>query len=241
MLTDVPSHALPRWEDRTTRYAVRWRDAFDDAATPFLATNVVVLDIGSGRQPTISPEDRPAACRYVGFDISEGELELAGEDAYDGIVVGDIAKHDPSLAGRFDLALSWQVLEHVRPVDRAFANIYSYLRPGGVVVAQLSGKFSLFAFANQLVPRSVGLRLLHRLLGRDARTVFPAYYHRCYATALERTLIDWSDVRIVPRFRGASYFTFSPTVQELYLRYEDWAMRGGRDNLATHYLVVAKK
>ena len=241
MLTDAPSRALPRRDDRTKRYEVRWRDAFDDAVRPFLAANVAVLDIGSGRQPTISSEDRPAACRYVGLDISERELQLAGEDAYDGIVVGDIATHDPSLAQRFDVALSWQVLEHVKPLDRALANVHSYLRPGGVLIAQLSGKFSAFAVLNQLLPRSLGVGLMHRLLSRDARTVFPAYYHRCYATALARTLAGWSYVRILPRFRGAGYFTFSKTAQGLYLRYEDWAIRSSRDNLATHYLVVAQK
>lgn len=241
MLADVRSRALARREDWTGRYAVRWRDAFDDAARPFLAPNVAVLDIGSGRQPTISLEDRPPACRYLGLDISECELQLAGEDAYDGIVVGDITTHDPSLAQRFDVALSWQVLEHVRPLDHALDNIYSYLRPGGVFVGQLSGKFSAFALVNQVVPRTLGLRSLDRLLRREPTTVFPAWYDRCYATALARLLANWSEFRIVPRFRGADYFSFSRPLQRLYVRYEDWALRSGRDNLATHYLLVARR
>lgn len=229
------------YEDRSRRYEARWRDAFDNAVDPFLVTNVAVLDIGSGREPSISAAARPRGCHYVGLDVSERELRLAGDDAYDEIVVADITTPDPGLAQRFDLALSWQVLEHVRPLDRAFANIHSYLRPGGVVVAQLSGKFSAFAVLNQLIPNRVGVRLLDRLLGRDPGTVFPAYYDRCYASALARMLAGWSDVRIVPRFGGANYFAFSQTGQRLYLRYEDWAMRSGRENLATHYLVVVRK
>ncbi len=229
------------YEGRSRRYEARWRDAFDDALGPFLTTNSVVLDIGSGREPSISAADRPKGCHYVGLDVSERELLLAGDDAYNEIVVTDIATPDPSLAQRFDLALSWQVLEHVRPLDRTFANIHSYLRPGGVLVAQLSGKFSAFAVINQLVPHRVGVGLLRRLLARDVSTVFPAYYDRCYASALARVLAGWSDVSIVPRFYGACYFGFSRTVQRLYLRYEDWAMRSGRENLATHYLVVARK
>jgi SAM-dependent methyltransferase len=228
-------------EGQSRRYDARWRDAYDDAVAPFLRANVAVLDIGPGRQPTISVADRPTGCHYVGLDISEHELRFAGEDAYDEIVVADIATPDPSLSQQFDLALSWQVLEHVKPLDRTFANIHLYLRPGGVVVAQLSGKFSAFALINQLIPRRVGVRFLDRLLGRDAGTVFPAFYDRCYASALARILVGWSEVRIVPRFRGAGYFAFSRTVQRLYLRYEDWAMRSGHENLATHYLVVARK
>lgn len=235
------NRAPPRCDDRVTRYAVRWRDAFDGAVDPFLAANVVVLDIGSGCHPTLAPGDRPRGCRYVGLDISERELRRAGGDAYDEIVVGDIVTPDPRLVDRFDLALSWQVFEHVRPLDRALSNIYSYLRPGGILVAQLSGKFSAFAVANQLIPTSIGTRFLDRLLSRDTATVFPAHYHRCYATALARTLASWSDFRIMPRFRGASYFAFSRTVQRLYLRYEDSVMQSGHDNLATHYIVVAQK
>jgi SAM-dependent methyltransferase len=229
------------FEERSTRYEARWRDLFDEAISPFLRANVAVLDVGSGRSPTVGVSDRPTGCSYVGLDVSESELRLADQDAYDEIVVADVTTPDPTLASRFDLALSWQVFEHVRSLDRAFENIHSYLRPGGAVVAQLSGKFSAFALLNQLIPSRVATSLLACLLDRDPSTVFPAYYHHCYSSALERMLAGWSDVRIVPRFCGAGYFGFSRTSRRIYLKYEDWAMRSGHVNLATHYLIVAQK
>jgi SAM-dependent methyltransferase len=237
---DVKNHAREGRRTAVSYYTDPWRDAFDDATAPFLVPNVQVLDIGAGREPTIRTDDRPAGCRYVGLDISETELRFASDDAYDEIVVGDVARRNSSLSERFDLAVSWDVLEHVKPLDFAVANVHSYLRPGGVFVAQFAGKFSVFALLNQLVPRRVGLRLLHQLLGRD-EVPFPAYYHSCYASALERMLINWSDFRIIPRFRGADYFAFSRRAQHLYVRYEDWALRSGRANLATHYLLTAQK
>lgn len=238
---DVMNHAPARRGSRPSWYKSAWREAFDEATAPFLTANVAVLDIGSGRKPTIAAADRPPGCRYVGLDISSSELRLVGAGAYDKIVVRDIATCDKRLAGQFDLALSWQVFEHVKPLDRAIENIYSYLRPGGALVALLSGRFSAFALVNQLVPRTLGLRSLDRLLRRELETVFPAHYDGCYASALASMFSGWSDVRITPRFRGADYFSFSRRLQAIYVRYEDWAARSGRDNLATHYLLVARK
>ncbi len=229
------------FQDRATRYETRWREAFDEAVDPLLVRGASVLDIGSGRAPTIAASRRPDDCLYVGLDVSESELLHAGYDAYDEIVVLDIATPTPALIGRFDLAVSWQVLEHVKPLDRAFANIYSYLRPAGTLVAQLSGKFSVFALINRFTPRGLSIPLLERLTHRHPQTVYPAYYDECYADALRRMLDQWSEVSIIPRFRGASYFEFSRPVQRLYLRYEDWTIRAGHENLATHYLVVARK
>jgi SAM-dependent methyltransferase len=227
--------------DLPARYSAVWRDEFDAALEEFLAPNISVLDIGAGRTPTIAPQDRPSGCYYVGLDISSSELGLAGENAYDEVLVADIATSPPSTPGAFDLAVSWQALEHVKPLARALANIHGCLRPGGALVAQVSGKFSVFAVANQLLPGRVGDWALRSLLNRDPETVFPAHYDRCYATALAKVLAGWSDVRIVPRFRGAGYLAFSDSLERVYLRYEDWAMRSRHVNLATHYLVVATK
>ena len=223
------------------RYNAVWRDEFDAAVEAFLVPNVSVLDIGAGRTPAIAPQDRPSGCHYVGLDVSESELGLADESAYDELIVADIAASSPSRREAFDVAVSWQALEHVKPLERALENIHCYLRPGGALVVQVSGKFSMFAVANRVLPGRVGDWALRRLLDRDPETVFPAYYDRCYATALAKLLADWSDVRIIPRFRGAGYLAFSDLLERLYLSYEDWAMRSRHMNLATHYLVVARK
>jgi SAM-dependent methyltransferase len=223
------------------RYHEAWRDDFDAAVEDLLVPNVRVLDIGAGRTPAIAPQDRPSGCHYVGLDSSGSELSLAGESAYDEVIVADIAVSSPSRPEAFDVAVSWQALEHVKPLERAVANIHDYLRPGGALVAQVSGKFSVFAVANRLLPGRVGTAALRTLLRRDPETVFPAYYDRCYATALARVFAAWSSVRIVPRYRGAVYLAFSDSLERLYLRYEDWALRSRHENLATHYLVVATK
>ncbi|MGH2559517.1 MAG: class I SAM-dependent methyltransferase [Thermomicrobiales bacterium] len=228
--------------DRPTlpdRYHQPWRGPFDSRIEAALHPGIHILDVGAGRNPTIGPPARPPACHYAGLDVSPNELEAAGPGAYNETWVQDAARRVPELEGRFDLIVSWQVLEHVRPLDAVFANLHAYLRPGGRVVAMLSGKFSAFSVINTVVPQPVGIWAMHRLLGRDPASVFPAYYDRCWHGAIARVLTDWSEVEVVPCYVGAVYFSFSGLLQRCYLAYEEWAVRNAHHNLATHYLISA--
>jgi hypothetical protein len=78
---------------------------------------------------------------------------------------------------------------------------------------------------------------MQRFLGRDPESVFPAWYDRCYYSALARMAEHWSAWEVVPRYRGTGYLSFAPVLQRAYLVYENWAERSGHPNLATHYLV----
>jgi SAM-dependent methyltransferase len=177
----------------------------------------------------------------VGLDVSADELARAPDGWYDEILVSDVAKRLPRLSDQFDLAVSWQVLEHVKPLNAALENIRSYLRPGGRFVATLSGRFSAFGLLNQVVPEHWGAIAMQRLLGRRPETVFPAYYDKCWHGALKKLLTDWGRVEIVPYFIGAGYFSFSKVLLRLYLGYENWACKHRHANLATHYLIDAIK
>jgi SAM-dependent methyltransferase len=221
------------------RYDEGWTPPFEDRVRRVLRPDIVILDVGAGRQPTIPPEGRPPRCRYVGLDISAAELAAAPPGSYDETWVADTTKHLPQLDGRFDRIVSWQVLEHVKPIEDAFDNFWKYLRPSGRFIGQFSGTFSCFGLANKILPHTVTVMLLHRLGQRDPATVFPAYYHRCWDSALRRVLSSWSQVEIVPRYIGAQYLGALPPIQWLYLRYEGWALRTRRRNLATHYIIDA--
>jgi SAM-dependent methyltransferase len=173
--------------------------------------------------------------------VSPEELNKAPEGCYSETVVSDVALRVPELSGQFDLVLSWQVLEHVKPLEAALENVRAYLRPGGRFVATLSGRFSAFGLLNQVIPEHWGIKAMHRLLGRRPETVFRAYYDRCWYSALTELLKPWSRAEIVPSFIGASYFSFSERLSRAYLRYENWACERQYANLATHYLIDAVK
>ena len=223
------------------RYIEPWVQAWDVRVARELRPGIRILDVGSGRRPALPREHRPPDCTYVGLDMSLQELMAAPPGSYDQTVASDVLTFRPELAGRFDLVLSWQVLEHVKPLGQAFENIRLYLAPGGAFLAQLSGKFSVFALVNQLFPHRLSRWALKTFLGRDPATVFPAHYDQCWYGALIRMTSGWSDVEVLPRYRGSGYLRFLRVLELGYLRYEDWSIEHGNHNLATHYLISARR
>lgn len=223
-----------------SRYAEEWRAPYDARVAAYLSEGARMLDVGAGWKPSVAPSDRPADCWYVGLDVSRVELERAPSGSYSDVVASDIcSERVQNLQGSFDLVLSCQVLEHVRRLQPAIDNLRFYLRPGGRFLAFFSGTFSAFGLVNRVLPHRISQWLMRSLLSRPADTMFPAYYDRCWASALERVFDDWSEVEITPRWFGAPYFAWSRPFQAIYVGYEEWASRRSFANVAPYYLVDA--
>jgi SAM-dependent methyltransferase len=203
--------------------------------------DMAILDVGSGRRPTIPAGWRPAGTHYAGLDISADELAAADAGSYDEILVGDIGSRIAELEGRFDLILSWQVLEHVGDLEAAVDNMKSYLRPGGRMVAQLSGAYAVFAAIARVTPYPLRAKAMEKLLHQDPDTKFPTRYDRCDYRALNLLLGGWNRHEVLPRYRGGVYFSFFRPLERLYLLYENWVCRTDRQGLATHYLIVGDR
>jgi SAM-dependent methyltransferase len=223
------------------RYEEFWREEFDATVRGALHPGIRVLDVGSGRRPTVPADQRPPGCLYVGLDLSAAELADAPPGSYHETYTSDVGVFVPALEERFDLVLSFQVLEHVAPLELAMDNMRRYLRPGGRMLVHFSGAFSAFGLLNRVVPQAVTPWLLHRLLGRDPRNVFPPRYDKCWYEALEPIMRPWNSATITPRWRGASYFRFSRFLRAVYVTYEEWARTGQHRNLAPYYLVDATR
>ncbi len=230
---------LPSAGEMPERYCASWFEPFEARIAEHLTSGVRILDVGSGRRPAILPVQRPPDCFYAGLDLSMAELNSSAPGSYNEKIEGDVADRLPELERQFDLIVSWQVLEHVGNLDHAIENIRTYLRPGGRFVALFSGTLSAFGIANRVFPARMANFVLCRLLSRSANTVFPAYYHRCYFSALAEIFSSWREVEIVPLYHGANYFEFCPPLYRIYLLYENWIFRRRFHNLATHYLVNA--
>ena len=224
----------PRYDGR--RDTEFWR-VVDEALVP----GASVLDVGAGRRPTIAPGSRPEGVLYVGVDIEGGELAEAPPGSYDETYVLDAQRSVPELRERFDLIVAWQVLEHFRDLPAAAEAFRTYAKPGGSFVAILSGRYAVYAIANRVIPFRVGSRVVAWLMRRPVETVFPAYYDHCYESGLQEAFAGWDEVHVTPLWRAADYFTRLPGLRGLYVRYENWASERGHDNLATHYIVAARK
>jgi SAM-dependent methyltransferase len=223
------------------RYDRSRLDDFVGIVDDNLRPGMRVLDVGSGRHPTIPPEGRPPGCHYVGLDISPEELGLAPPGSYDETAICDVTERLDKFVDSFDLIISFQVFEHVRPLDRALDNLYSYLRPGGRLVIEMSGSFSVFGLADRALPEWARVQLLVRLLGREPEGIFPAYFHRCWYTALSNISEEWTERTITPIYRAAQYFAFSRALQTAFIGYEEWTVSRALRNLASYYRVIATR
>jgi SAM-dependent methyltransferase len=231
--------AAGRWP---ARYERELREpAFETAVRRALKAGMAVLDVGAGAKPSLPPAERPAGCRWVGHDVVAAELAKAPPGSYDELSVGSLTTHDPALVGRFDLVVARFVFEHVRPLAPAIDNLRSYLRPGGRLVALLSGRWSVFALLNQVVPPRLARLAMQRALGREPDTVFEAHYDGCWQRRLQRMLAGWGRAEVQPHFCGAGYFTFARPLTAAYLAFEELAVRRRWDDLATYYLIDAER
>lgn len=221
------------------RYHEPWRAVFDQRFAGALVPGVRILDMGAGRSPCIEPGDRPPGSTYVGLDLSAEELDAAPPGSYDETICGAIEDHRAELDNRFGLVISWQVLEHVRSLPDSLANVRRYLRPGGLFVAQLSGRFSVTSALNAMLPRRPAVWAMEKLLNRRPETVFPAPYDSCWYSALVRLGGGWTSFDVTPRYCNAIYFNFSRPLQRAYLAFENVLESRHVENLAPHYLITA--
>lgn len=233
-LADVLAGRLPQ------RYSYRLQDVFMVKLAPLLRPGVRILDVGAGAAPTLAPDDRPPGCFYAGLDASAQELAAAGAGAYDEVHVHDIARPFEAVEP-FDLAISWQVLEHVSPIGAALKNLRVVLKPQGALIAQVSGSKAWFSLAARAIPHAMRAAAMTRLLGHSAAEKFPLARERRDAASLERQLSDWSHSEVIAFYRGAAYLSPWRAPQRVYLAYENRIARGGHRNLATHYLLVAQR
>ena len=223
-------------------HTLGWRRPLDERLAGALEGVSAVLDVGAGARPTVPPERRPEGCEYVGLDIDGAELAAAPAGSYDETLVRDVAEADPEQAGRFDLVVSWFAFEHAGSLAAALRTVRTYLRPGGRLLAQFSGRHAVFSTVNRILPDVVSRRIVTRATGRPAESVFPATYEGCDYASIRRLLDDgWADVDVVALHTSGLYWTFSRPLLGAYLAYEELAWRRDWRRLAGYYLIDARR
>lgn len=217
------------------KHAVRGYGRWVARSCPRGAT---VLNIGAGRN--LSGQLRPLrqkAGRVVGVDPAPAIAENPTLDESHRSTMEDFAA---SHAGRFDLAFSVFVLEHVHDPARFTDACASVLKPGGVLMGLTVNKWQYFGLCTWTATRlGVSDRLLARL--RDPAAI--GEYHA-------PTEYRCNSVRTITRQLAAAGFLSVefrcwdlPEMYEPYLpervrgfaqRYNRLAYRLGRPNLMGH-------
>ena len=214
-------------------------------AKNFRATSL--CEIGGGRAPLLREEIvKDLNAEYTILDVSQPGLDRA--PSWPNKVLGDIgAKNLDSLApGRYDLMFSHMVMEHVRDVRQAYANISRLLREGGIVINFHPTLYAAPFVVNRLTPESLTRPLvewLDRARGSAGRPKFPAYYSWCVSKRDAEEMIratGFKDVLIVP-FWGHAYFERIPLLRQIDRAMVAAAERWGVRSLSSYAYTVARK
>jgi len=145
----------------------------------YLEARQVVYDVGGGKRPYISREQKSAlGLTIVGVDISQAELDRAPEGVYDRTICADVSRLRGSQDA--DLLICLAVLEHVGDVARAFDSIASCLKPGGRALIFVPSRNAPFARLSLLIPEGLKRRMLYYVFPQSrGHQGFPSYYDHC--------------------------------------------------------------
>lgn len=139
-----------------------------------------VLEVGSGANPTLSPElVRQYGLVYTTSDTSASEMEKA-DPIYTRLVLDLSEKMYASPKGgqTYDCVFSRMVGEHIQDAATFHANIFNLLEPGGISVHCFAALGCLPFLANRFLPEVVSSTLLNVFAprDRDKHDKFRAYY-----------------------------------------------------------------
>ncbi len=118
----------------------RMIDEIESAAVIDVARDRDALEVGCGTGLVLERVAREAR-RAVGVDLSPGMLSHARARGLE-VLEGD-ATALPFADASFDVAYSFKVLAHVPDIDRAIAEMFRVVRPGGHVLIEVYNRTSL--------------------------------------------------------------------------------------------------
>jgi SAM-dependent methyltransferase len=215
---------------------------FMAAVRSVLRPGMLVMDVGGGKKPAISPDLKASLrLRVIGVDISQAELSAAPPGCYDQVICGDVTTV-PALP-EVDLAISRSVTEHVSDPSAMYLNIFRTLRPGGIVISYVPNKFAPFALVNAAIPNQLSKVLLGFFHSETKEeTGFPALYRHCYPSRLKALLlgVGFRVVRIHPSYR-TEYCNFLVPLHACELAWQLFTSRLNLRNLCEVFTVVAQK
>ena len=185
------------------------RDFVDSFVPEFLSPGMTVYDIGGGKSPFVSLEEKiRMRLRVIGLDIDAGELARAPHGAYDETVCADICSYVG--AQNADVVICQALLEHVRDVEKALRSLAGIAKPGGHVLVFVPSRRAIFARLNLALPERLKRGVLFAIWPHTSeKQGFPAFYDRCTPGDFRRLASRFGLViRSERHYFSSSYFKF---------------------------------
>ena len=192
-----------------------------------------IVEIGGGRDPLFSREEiKNLGVDMTVNDISPAELAILPAEyrtaCFD--VAGDMSGIG-HLRNSFDFVFSRMVLEHVADGQRAWANLYQLLAPGGIALAFFPTLYAVPFVLNRLLPDKAAAAIVRRFfLNRagEEDPVFPARYSWCFADDRRMrpmlSAIGYREIAVLP-FYHHGYYGGIPVIRDLHKWYSGIARR----------------
>ncbi len=178
-------------------------------ALSHIPEGALVYDVGGGKRPFLSPEEKARRkLRVVGLDIDEEELMRAPLGAYDEAIRADITEYCGR--GDADVAICQALLEHVADTPSAFAGVASVLKTGGRALLFAPSRNAVYARINLMMPENLKRKILHFLHPElEGKAGFPSYYDCCTLAEFEKIAGEKGFAVLEKRaYYSSEYFRF---------------------------------
>lgn len=199
---------------------------FEQTILDLLEPNDTVLDIGCGRQVSNLSQLKERANVLIGIDVVT--FEISDPDLV--LLAGSICDMRSIAANSIDLAYSRSVMEHIRDVDAAYAEVNRVLKPGGRYVFLTPNFWDYASLIGCVVPNAFHGQIVRWTEGRSEEDTFPTFYksntYRRIARLAEQSCLMIQQFAYLGQY--PNYFRFSETLFRLAWRYEKFLERHRR-------------
>jgi SAM-dependent methyltransferase len=208
-----------------------------------------LIEIGGGRDPLFGREQlAQLGAELTVNDISPAELAALPKGyrtaCFD--IAGELSAEEVARGGS-DLAFSRMVFEHVADGERAWANLFRLLAPGGIGLAFVPTLYAFPFVVNWLLPDDFAARvvkLIYKNRTDDEDPVFPARYS--WTVASEKKIapmlsaIGYREAMVVP-FYGHGYYQPFPVLRDLHAKFTETARARDWRFFASYAYIAARK
>lgn len=186
---------------------------FEYAILTHLTPSATVLEIGCGRTAPLLRALKGKVATLIGIDVVD--FTVANEDIV--LLQNDVTNMTDVATASIDVAFSRSVMEHVREVELAFAEIARALKPGGRYIFLTPNFYDYASWIAAAVPNRLHPWIVNRTEGRDEEDTFPTYF-RCNTRRAIKHLAKQNGFEIeefVYLGQYPNYFVFSPMLFRL--------------------------
>tara|TARA_R110002072_G_scaffold235697_6_gene393390 strand:+ start:8487 stop:9212 length:726 start_codon:yes stop_codon:yes gene_type:complete len=208
----------------------------------------MVLEIGSGANPTLNPEIvSNLGIEYTTNDLSGEELFKAPKiySTWEADLCQPfIAKTHPE---KYQLIFSRMVNEHVKDGETYYKNLWDLLEPGGVTAHCFSTLYALPFLINRIFPEGFTNKLLNYFNPRDRyqHDKFPAYYSWSRGPSVKSIkkfeALGFEVIEYVGFFGHGYYRKKAPFLDYLEQKKAHWLVKNPLPALTSYAFIILKK